>query len=177
MAGRKTSYKSEYAAAIESLADNPESIIVRGSVSDTKIAGLLGVSAETVRLWKKPSHGRENQYQADFAAAIKKCQAAIDTGDIKRSMVVKAKGFTSVKVFRAMVADGDKGEKLKVVKKITETVAGDVTAAKLVLNNIDKGDDRWNTAEKQELSGNLKIDGLTQVMQEMDGNGKRLPQG
>ncbi len=169
--GRPTQYKADYARMIREMADNPESILVRGQVSVTKIAKLIGVSPETVRLWRTLVAGRENQYQPEFAAAIAACQAAVDTDAIKRSMIARAKGFTQKKVKRILDEAG------KVVGRQEEkiTMAGDPVAAKLVLNNIDTGPNRWNTADKQELDANGKVDGLSQLLREMDGNGKQLP--
>jgi ABC-type uncharacterized transport system permease subunit len=144
--GRPTRYKPDYAAMIAELAANPESILVRGQVSVTKIAKLIGVSPETVRLWRTLVAGRENQYQPEFAAAIAACQNAVDTDAIKRSMIARARGFVQKKTKLIYDKDG------KVCGKQQEkiTMAGDVEAAKLVLNNIDKSTDKWNTAAKQE---------------------------
>lgn len=149
--GRPTQYKADYARMIAGMADNPESILARGQVSLTKIAKLIGVTPETIRLWKTPVPGRENQYQPEFAAAIAACQTAVDTDAIKRSMIARAKGFVQKKVKRILDDHG------KVLGRHEEkiTMAGDPVAAKLVLNNIDTGPNRWNTADKQEVKANF----------------------
>lgn len=132
---------------VRALADNPISIVVRGQVSDTKLARMIGVDRETVRKWKKPVPGRENEYQADFAAACRACQDAVDADRIKRSMVEKAQGFVQRKVKKRVNELG----KLEIVEKEETKMAGDVGAARLVLHNIQKQmpeAERWDTSDK-----------------------------
>lgn len=171
-AGRKSEYRPEFADRVRSYVDDPRSFIVRGMVSDTKLAALFGVSKETVRKWRRRVPGRENEYQPDFAAACRMIQDAVDTDAVKRSMVERAKGYVQRKVERRV---GETG-KLTVVKEEKNTMAGDVAAARLVLNNTQghlPDAEQWDTKDKVEQTH--KMDGLTELLNEIDGLGKRLP--
>ena len=177
--GRKSQYHAAFAKTLAAMAANPESIRSprTGEISDSLIAKLVcgGVSAETVRKWRTAVPGRESEYKPAFAAAFKACREAVDADEIKRSMVDRARGFTSRKVTREAVEDKDGKTKMVITKDERTTVAGDVAAARLVLNNIGNTEDRWNTSNKQEIDGSLQVDGLTELLNQMDGSGKQLP--
>lgn len=217
-AGRTSEYKSLFAERLDGFSENPESLVVRGNISDTKVASLFDVSRETVRKWRSFVPGRESEFKPEFAAAWKKCQSALDTGAVKQSMIQRATGFTQVKKVRerinvgpeipglsAMTASRMIGEakrvldmdidpaqsngdieneirnelyrrektKLVVVKEEKVTMAGDVPAAKLVLNNIDTGAAKWSTADKVE--NDVTFGGLAELFKKMDGSGMGLP--
>jgi hypothetical protein len=147
-AGRKSEYRADYAAMVRALVANPVSIMVRGKVSDAKLAAMIGVDRETIRRWRTLVAGRENCYQADFANACRACQDAIDAGAIKRSMVERAQGFVQVKKVREI--DKDTGM-MRVIREEKTRMAGDPTAAKLVLHNIQKElpeGEKWDTSDK-----------------------------
>lgn len=96
-AGRQSEYKDDYALRLEQFVDNPMSLVVRGKISDTKVAALFGVCRETVRKWRTQVPGREAEFRPEFAAVYDKCRNALDAGEIKRSMITRAKGYTQVK--------------------------------------------------------------------------------
>jgi hypothetical protein len=151
------------------LADCPQSLLVRGQISDTKLGKLFGVDRGTVRRWRLRTPGAESQFHPEFAAACNTCQEAVDEGRIKRSMVERAQGFVQKKRIRQAGEDG----KLMVVKEEVVTMAGDVQAAKLVLNNIGKKD--WNTAEKTDNTHH--INELDELLEAIDGKTKGVDHG
>ncbi len=62
-------------------------------------------------------------------------------------------------------------EELKVIKVEEEFVPSDVTAAKYCDQNMGKKEKRWtDTAEV-----NVNVDGLSKLLEELDGSGSRLP--
>lgn len=167
--GRISKYQGRFAQVIVELSDCPQSILVRGQISDTKLGKLFGVDRGTIRRWRIRTPGHEAEYHADFAAACNACQEAVDEGRIKRSMVERAQGFVQKKRVRQAGEDG----KLVVVKEEVVTMAGDVQAAKLVLNNIGKKD--WNTAEKTDNTHH--INELDELLEAIDGKTKGVEHG
>jgi hypothetical protein len=115
--------------------------------------------------------GRLEDFRPEFAAAWDQVQDAVDAGAIKRSMIERATGFVQRKIIRAADDDG----KMTIIREEKITLAGDVAAAKLVLGNIDASPQRWNTADKTDARHAVTVDGLTALMEEIDGHGRSLP--
>lgn len=65
--------------------------------------------------------------------------------------------------------------KMVITKRETIKHAGSEAAAKMVLSNIEdkQAKDRWDFTEKTDNTHH--IDGLSQLMEQIDGSGKRLP--
>lgn len=66
-----------------------------GQIAWVKIAKSLGVSISTLRRWRDPL---SEYYHKSFAKAVTEAQEAIDAGSIKRSMIIRAQGFTQRKI-------------------------------------------------------------------------------
>lgn len=145
--GRKSKYDDRFAEIVAGFSGQPQSLMQRGKLSDVKLAELFGVVRGTVIRWRVRTAGHETEYHPAFAAACTACQNAIDAGEIKRSIVERARGFVQKKKIRQVGQDG----KLVVVREETVRIAGDVAAAKLVLPNIQKqlpDDEKWDTSDK-----------------------------
>jgi hypothetical protein len=109
----------------------------RGQPAWKKIAEVLNKSEKTLQRWRDP---RSNYYQKEFAEAAKEAEEAAETGQIKRSMIDKAKGY----ILRKVVRETNKlTGKLGIVREEKTNIAGDVQAAKLVLANFGPPEKRW----------------------------------
>lgn len=99
-------YTPQMIERLQFFADNPTPLVSKGVISDTRVSKYLGVSRETVRRWKTPCAGFAEYYKKEFADCIAGLQAKFDSGDIKRSMIERARGFTQLKVVREPVEEG-----------------------------------------------------------------------
>lgn len=110
-----------------------------GKIAWEKVAKSLGVSISTLRRWRDPL---DKYYHKNFAKAVSEAQEAIDAGAIKRSMIVRAKGFTQIKVTKEPKLVGpkipplssmNKPELIKLAKKLKIKKAENMTKSQLIL--------------------------------------------
>ena len=90
--GRPVEYSPEFVQQARVLAEN--------GASNEAMAKAFGVTRQTICNWRND--------HAEFAAAIKDGREALDTGDIQRSMIQRAKGYTQVKVTKELQTVGPK---------------------------------------------------------------------
>ena len=76
-----------------------------GVISKAKLAKLLGTNRRTIVRWLDPEG---DQYQKDFADALKKAQEGIDSGAIKQSIIKRAQDHTETRVYRELQRVGPK---------------------------------------------------------------------
>jgi len=79
------------------------------------------------------------------------------------------RGILKVKIAAEVVKQTE--EVMVTTRQEEERMHGDVAAAKLVLPNIGPKDKRWT--EKTDVK--LNVDGLSKLLEEIDGSGSRLP--
>jgi hypothetical protein len=170
--GRPEVYDPAMLERLAFLAEDPRTLSVRGRISNAALGKFLGVSKETVRKWLDRAG---NDFKEEFCKAVNEMQTRLNAGDIKRSMIEKARGYTQVKTICELREDDDGEEKMKVVKTEKVIMSGDVAAAKLVLPNIEKGrTDAWDVKDKSEMD--MTGDLLIKLSEEIDGSGRQLPE-
>ena len=146
--GRKSSYNERYAAMVLEFVQCPDSIMVCGKFSDTKLAAVLGINRETIRQWKTPVPGRESLYQPKFAEACAACQANVDLGLSKIGVVEGSRKHTLKKTIKVLNIKTNKMQKVR--EEIQEKMP-DPALVKIAFNNLQKHlpeDQRWDTSDK-----------------------------
>lgn len=77
----------------------------RGEIAWTKVARAMGLSAETLRRWRTESSG---YYQPDFAAMVDDVVPLVESGQVKRAFIDRAKPHAVVKITRELRTQGPK---------------------------------------------------------------------
>jgi len=147
-AGEK--YQASYAERALFLIVELGLVNARGGIAVTKLAKALGVTAKTIRQWRKADG---EYYKNEFAKALKTAAESIECGDIKRSMIDRAKGY---KRTRKTYEKNKKG-RMVMTKREDEQMAGDVGAAKLCLANMGPEDERWKEKSEVEHKGDIIV--------------------
>lgn len=116
-----------------------------GAIAWSKIAKAMNASVESLRNWRDPR--KKKLYKKEFAKAAKEAREATDAGNIKRSLIQRAKGYIRTKktVTISETEDGD----FTTTRTEREKMLGDVAAGRICLANLGKPEDRW--LERQEL--------------------------
>lgn len=95
--GAPTKFSNDYLEILQKYSEDPRPLATNGEISNQKIADILNISKETVRLWRTPGSG---VYVREFRVLTDKLQNKIDAGSIKRGLIERAKGGTQTRVFK-----------------------------------------------------------------------------
>lgn len=146
--GRPTSYRPEYAIEVADMC-------ARGA-TDLEIADALEIDVRTLYRWKA-------KYD-DFRHAMKLAKEVADER-VERSLYVRAIGYEHDEV-DIRVVNGE-----IVATPIRKFYPPDTAAAKFWLTN--RRSDSW----RDKTEANVKVDGLTELVQYLSANAKGLPIG
>jgi len=117
-AGRKSSYKLEHAKRVRDLIMELVPLNGKGELAYGKIAKALGVPARTMREWRNPD---SKHFKPDFAKSVKDAESelfeGLDSGEVKRGVIERAKGYKRIKKIKELVTKGPRRPPLSVMTK------------------------------------------------------------
>jgi hypothetical protein len=95
--GAPTKFSNDYIEVLKKYSDDPRPLATDGEISNQKVADILNVSKETVRLWRTPCSGA---YIREFRLVLDKLQNKIYAGLIKRGLIERAIGGKQVRIIK-----------------------------------------------------------------------------
>ncbi len=147
--GRPTEYEPDFARqAWQLVAENGFSIV--------KLAKFFSVNRSTIYYWMDNF--------PEFSNSIRNGRKHYEGQKIHRALAKRATGFRYTEVTKEADADGQ----LKETKRVTKTVAPDVSAIKHWQANMDP--DNWR--DKKTIEGNIT---LNQALSELEAEGRPEP--
>ena len=156
--GRPTKYKKEYARmAYTACAES--------GMTHKALAKMFGVSERVIYDWKK-NH-------PDFLHALEDGKDHFDSLTAEQSLLKRALGYR----YTEKISEPDENGEMRVVKMISKQVPPETAAIKFWLTN--RAPHRWKHRRQLEVSGPdggaIEIDPLRQLMNQIDGATRGLP--
>lgn len=109
--------------------------------TDVQIGRLFGVTAETIRVWKR-------EYP-EFSVALKEGKDQYDREVVEKNLLRRANGYKVVEI----TEEPDKSGEMKVVKRVRKEVPPDVTSMIFWLKN--RSAERWR--DTKHISGDMNM--------------------